>query len=545
MNPSMNNEARLKTEPNQAVGAAQQALAVKDLTRAVFEQAGGEVLPQLELGEEVLRQVFMLLVKDYISEGKLGLALAATRESKMPQAYRLVLNALPAEAKVTRVGMDGDMQSFDHERTIQEALLGTKDESLIRQYAEAQIEKGQYHNAIQAFCVLKDAASLISLGRLLEIRFEESVAEAKSGEPQGCGVQATCSRDVTASYQEAKALGDPSAAALLLAWGDKLAGQGELTPIPHQRSWFDQNQDVNPLAAYIASELPEGFKKAAQAYLSFSSKRRTRADALLDLKEAAKLFFKAGDAQSAKETVFEIAALGHLGEAITLLKDKIALDLKLVEELIELGAERAKTSVKNAISHYLTEREGDCPFYTYYTFWHSSQSNDEWRKFTNTVSHLTGCRGSQEDLALPLYSSPEHRQKIEALHAQLLTHLLVGYMLSALSFEAQNGPSNERKYEHAAYAAWRTFSNAVERGGYNPLPDGVDVSKDPPVIRLYEAVLKFEEQASKLCVTENGWLKDTWESRRYRREHIEEVLKVAGDSYKELTERIRNLVNAL
>jgi hypothetical protein len=453
---------------------------------------------------------------------KLGLALAAARLSKDPDAYRTLLTAIPEEPNVTRAGMDGALQDFEHMDLRGEAILGTRDEALIRSHVQALCAKGRYEQAIGVLVRLGDAAALSELGRVLEKSYDEKFAQDKAADRYYPPGNTRLADSVTSAFKAAKELGDVSAGEALLSWGKKLAQEVGFKPVAHEKSW-GSSSEPNPLEALIASGLSEGLVEAAKAYRSFCAQRHSRRDARRDLERAVELFSQAGDAASAREVILELAARSHLGEALSLLSSQGARpDLALLRQLIDLGLERAAREVKSKVAEYLAKKEGDCPFYTAYTFWHFSNSNDEWREFRDAVSRLTGRAGgdAEEGIARLLYADTEKRPKIEALHLELSKHLLVGYMLSALSLEARYGSATDRKYEHPGYAAWRTFYNAVENGRYNPFEDGIVVSGDKSVMRVYEAVSKFEEEAAKLCVKGNGGLEDTMRSRAYRSDHI-------------------------
>jgi hypothetical protein len=527
--------------PNTGLGAKE----VKDIVRYTLEQGGeyggARQAETLGLRKEVLHEVFQLLVRDYVNEGQFDLALSAARAAKDPDCYRLLLGHFTQPATASRCGMDGAMQVFSAAREKKEVLIGTQDAQLLLAYARDEIRAGHYENAIDAYRAINAGRALMDMGQMLESDCVARIAQEPGTKTSHINGFNRIASAVTSTYTTALQLGETTATHALVKWGDFLAANGQALPgTDSHRSEMSESA----LGAYLASAGVEGFEKAATLYQSSAQQRSQPEKAIADLKVAAELFFKAQRADGAMEVILEIAAKGDVNRAITLLTEcSGAPDLNVVRKLIALSVDRALDVVKDQVTRYLDKTSGDCPFWTQYTYWHFSDGNSEWSEYTNRIRKMTGNQAGHSS-AKPLFSSPLHRENATNLDQELQKHLLVGYMLSALTTEAKHGPCANRKYEHPAHAAWRTFENAVNDGPYNPFSLSLKLKEDELVAKVYALVENFESESAKLCITEGGWLKETHASRLYRAEHLRALQGAVKDIYGQMKTRIAGLLES-
>ncbi len=515
---------------------------MKSAIKALFEQAGGQIT-KFNIDVTILVATMAELVRDYIAEGNLKLAFEASKVTGNPADQRLVLEASrKVRSYSEKVGVGGLMEVLGQDHFLFQVLLATGTEKELRAVAQELEKKGylRSNDVIKIYTQLEDPVALYRFGKKVANSYFTAKKKEKKTHVFNGGTS-SIPQHALEILAVAKKLGAKDVNRELICFGDKLcAVDGGFKVVVHSSSREEEVPEA--IRAYEIAGTLTALTKAAEGYLAVGN-----------LHGAARCFSKVGDDNRVMELVHQLAKIGELLEAVTLRATLIKEPITVQElgRLVGTTAEFAKAKVVQTISAYLDARGKDEPFPTSHTFWHYSDSNaDEWNEYLYTVHSMASrtntyfCRPFPS-IAKELYAT-SNAPVMTQIHLALQKHLLVGYMLSAVTMETDGRcPSRERKYVHAFDAALRTFEYGVNGGGYNPF-DGLNFKTDPDMSALLKVLLKFQKQEITVAgKTGGGSFEHNSQSHNFLREKSPELQGKVREVYQKLTGDIRSLLTQL
>ncbi len=188
---------------------------------------------------------------------------------------------------------------------------------------------------------------------------------------------------------------------------------------------------------------------------------------------------------------------------------------------------------KSIVLDYLRNRTNDLPFSTEYTFCHCFERDGkgvvfdgslEWHRWTLFV--------------MTLAKEFDHTHYLNMLNV-LHRHLVIGWLLSAVTYEMESGLTIERRYRHAAYAGWRTFDAAIDDRGDYPLKRDVKLGASPLVQALHTYLLSVILQWQSCMETiDNGRLRDTDVSDAFIKSMLPEMQRRIRVAYEDASAQV-------
>lgn len=503
--------------------------------KTLFEATDG-CIERLNIDTCILKSTMMELVSVYIAEGNFKLAFKAAKHTEKPENIRKVFEAIKDQSASTeRPGVQGIMKVVGKEMLFFDIFMAAGTDEELREVATSyKVAEYSSVNSVVRICEkLKDVSILMNLSETFISDYIETCEREKKEGRYSSGTSSIPGYILT-MFEAAKKQNACGVDDALERFGDRLVCQHGFKKLEYN------SKAAEAIRAYELVGTPSSLRKAAEGYLE------------TDKFKAARLFHKIGDHDRVKSIIFQIVQSGKFAEAMSLRAELFdsTLSKEDLDSFMKAAESNARDNVLQKIEQYLSSHDNDAPFPTRYTFWHFSDGNDEWGHYLNTVHGLAArtdayCYRSYPSIAKELYAT-DKIGAIKEIHFLLQGHLLVGYLLSALALEVNGAcPSQNRKYEHAFDAVFRTFLYGMEGDGYNPFSEKLDFSKDADIMGLYKELTMFDNDLNSLKEKEQGWMCHTYRSRSFLKSNCGEVQEKVRVVYKKFAEKIHLLLTHL
>lgn len=509
-------------------------MTMRDAVRMLFEQAG-EKIKELNIDKKLLDLVMPELVRDYVAEKRLDLAYEAAIVTGRPSDMRYIYDATKG---VELANDKGDLKSvldFECKKAVLlEVLLKSGTAEELREAAMASEQMGylQADTVVKIYTQLKNGDALIRFGKELVNDYFADLADDEQLNRWSSETDAIAFKAMAVLEAIQKRF-EKGAEEILEEFGDKLLN-------------INSELKVLDVDSGVAEEVPMAIQAFRLAGTKTSLKKAAEGcQKVGNLKAAVHLFHQVGEIGQVMRLIKKIAEGGELLEAVELrakLFDSPIHDEELAY-IVGATTEAASIKVPERVSVYLRDCDNYDPFPTAHTFWHNSDSNEEWGSYLNTVNSMAGpsdnyYRGTYLSIAKELYLT-DKASVISAIHKALQKHLLVGYLLSALAMEVSGAcPSCERKYSHAYDAAWRTFCSAYNADRYNPFDHDLKLESDPEMKALMTFMSQFNLKKKSLMI-DGG---HSYESSLFMRRNCPELRNYIKNYYDEIADDIRKLL---
>lgn len=336
-----------------------------------------------------------------------------------------------------------------------------------------------------------------------------------------------------------------------MRFGDRLKENGLAYYCSSSSSSFLFDASSHLARAYETAGTIEGFKKAAAIYLELVSEYGDdNADHYLFI--AAGALINAKEFEIARKVALRLAERKNIALAIQIVNktDKKA-DFATLEQFALAAMKDSAKLVRETILKYLGETNNDLPFSTNVTYWFRSRQCIEYHLCVDRIKCMAGRFDNYPgtySIAKYLYAS-DKAVVIEAIYKALRCHLIVGWMLSGISFEKENGVDRYkgRKYTHASFAAWRSFDEYMNHNDlYNNKNNDIGLPNDARVEYLHKYLESVEEEWLKLQKKDaNSFCEDTPASDRFVHDKLAEMQEQTRVVYKAVSKEIEGLVAQL
>lgn len=203
------------------------------------------------------------------------------------------------------------------------------------------------------------------------------------------------------------------------------------------------------------------------------------------------------------------------------------------------AAEKKYLDAVVVLGDYLHNRAIDLPFQTGDTFYYRTEhepggkvfnGSPEWYWWSQFVRTL-----AEE------FDRTYYLDLLDALHR----HLVIGWLLSSVTFEIEHGPVRDRRYGHASYAGWRTFDGAFDDRGDCPFKRDSKLSVIPSVQALHASLVGvIIEWQSGMEEIGGGRLRDTAASDVFIKDCLPEMQRLIRIEYDAAAQEIRRLMGS-
>jgi hypothetical protein len=508
---------------------------ILSVIKVAFEESGEEI-KHLGINAKLLMPIMSELVANYALAGEIDLALSAAKATGKSDDFRVVLDAMKKPQSDTNLA--GSFMNTLPENQIIDVLMGIGDNAGLREYAANCND----YWATKVFKLLKDKNGFMALGRKLEADYllakKTNTLNSKTHDMPD---------EVVKAYVSALNLGHTEASMALISFADQLKALNGVNKKYVYSGIFDDIEYDSPLLiAYEKAGTAQGWRKAAEMYLEQIENTTDEMRALKNLKNAGDLFVKIEDFQAALQVANRLAQIGDISSTIKLIKSTgKKIDAKTLGKIHNISTLASSIAVHKAIIEYLNDHDCEIPFPT---SWPDKDTERLMLNYLLRVEKLSAqvnlyrafVGGKFIPLAKSLYCS-DKKEVIAHIHSALHWHLLVGYMLSAITFEIKNGIYRNRRYSHPIYEAWLTFEEAFQRRTNDPFSKNVgsklkELEENEVVSKLFEYCKSIIEEWKKLY--------NNWENTRQAEEFIASKLHNIHErfmaDYKEIAQEIRD-----
>lgn len=527
--------------------------------KALLEQSSSEI-KHLGIETSLLQGALKTLVRMYVSNGDLKFAMKAAELTGEAEDARTVLGAVKTakEPEIQRVGIQGAFEQMEIPAGCLQMLLQCGTEAELRAYiAQSEGKMMAHSHTLAILKKLSDAHALFEMGQTKAAQYFSELEEQGRTHVYKGSTDILLSNAIE-SYRVAIELGHEATRSALLELGDRLQALHGVGVKYYSGSILSSNNEDPALCCYKAAQTTEGWRRVAECYCLMSENRSATRDPSKKsgyLSQAAEAYLKAGDKESAVRVSRALAQQGMLAMSLRIRKEAgEVIGPETLKQTLDLSLANTGEEVRKSVLEYLGERsENGVPFPTAYTFWHYSQSNDEWHGYLCAIERISGrfdvgnWGETVTSIAKPLYSSSK-AEIMGEIHDALLRHLLVGWMMSAVAYEieiSRTGRRVERKYDHPSYAAWRTFEAGVKNTGYYPFNHPLHLESNRVIQELYNSIARIFEESSARCVKKDGLLTDTQASNTFMASKLPEMLVQLQVVYRSITEEVKGLIAKL
>lgn len=516
-------------------------MSIETTVRIIFEQLQeGIINSNLDTQELDLPVVIGSLVHGYLAEGNLSLAFKAAKISENTELLRLVFNA----SKTPSLGKEhpgGLIETVREQHLELQILFAAGTDQELREAALALQEHGysRLQDIIRIYTHINDADALVRLGTSLIDKYFATFEEERHGQTFS-GSTRSIPRSTLEVLSAAKKLKAKGINRILIQFARRLLNEHN-SKYSVLANRHDERENIpEVIQAYELAGTKDSLRRAARGYINIG-----KFDA------AARCYGKICDFDGVKRMVETIVRQGNLSDAIQLRAKIVKKPIPADElyHLVEVAIGTAKDNVVTTITKYLNDHNNDWPFPTECTFWHFSERNDEWKRYLCTVDGMAGrvdtyYSKSYPSIAKELYCT-DQAPVIARIHKVLQIHLLVGYLLSAVTMETRSyGPRHDRKYQHPFDAVMRTFGYAFIGEGYNPFDTVLHLDKEDIISGLWETMKTFQNKEHALMVDDDG-LSHTAGSHEFLHESSRELQCTVREVYQQLAADIRQLLEQL